>query len=116
MVLRPDQFTEQAQAVLQASQEVVRRYRHTQWDAEHILMALLEQERGVPADVFGELGIPVGVMRDRLHQLLDQGPKVAGESTQMFDTPRTRALLQRAKAEATYDLLRCLEDGLGLLG
>ena len=100
MVLRPDQFTEQAQAVLQSSQEIVRRYRHTQWDAEHILMVLLEQESGVPADIFKELNIPIGVMRDRLHQLLDGGPKVAGESTQIFHSPRALALLQRAKAEA----------------
>ena len=100
MVLRPDQFTEQAQEVLQASQEIVRRYRHTQWDSEHILMALLEQENGVPADIFREVGVSVGGMRDRLHQLLDQGPKIANETAQMFDTPRTRALLQRAKREA----------------
>ena len=100
MVLRPDQFTEQAQAVLQASQEVVRRYRHTQWDSEHILMALLEQESGVPADIFREVGVPVQGMRDRLHQLLDQGSKIFNETAQMFDTPRTRALLQRAKREA----------------
>ena len=51
MVLRPDSFTEQAQEVLRQSQELVRRYRHTQWDAEHILMALLGQDEGVPADL-----------------------------------------------------------------
>ena len=28
MVLRPDQFTEQAQEVLATSQEIVRRYKH----------------------------------------------------------------------------------------
>ena len=100
MVLRPDQFTEQAQAVLQASHEVVRRYRHTQWDSEHILMALLEQESGVPADIFREVGVPVQGMRDRLHQLLDRGSKIVNETAQMFETPRTRALLQRAKREA----------------
>ena len=51
MVLRPDQFTDQAQEVLAKSQEIVRRYRHSQWDSEHVLMALLEQQEGVPAEV-----------------------------------------------------------------
>ena len=37
MMLRPDRFTEQAQQVLANSQEIVRRYRHSQWDVEHIL-------------------------------------------------------------------------------
>ncbi len=57
MVLRPEQFTEQAQDVLRNSQDLVRRYQHSQWDVEHILLALLELEHGLPGDIFGELGI-----------------------------------------------------------
>ena len=45
MVLRPDQFTEQAQEVLHNSQELVRRYSHSQWDVEHILLARAMKER-----------------------------------------------------------------------
>ena len=37
MVMKPEQFTEQAQAVLRNSQELVNQYHHTQWDVEHIL-------------------------------------------------------------------------------
>ena len=48
MVLKPDDFTEQGQEVLGSSQEIVRRYRHSQWDVEHVLLALLELEKGVP--------------------------------------------------------------------
>ena len=88
MVQGPDQFTEQADEVLRASQEVVRRYHHTQWDSEHILMALLEQENGVPADTFREVGVSVGGMRDRLHRLLDQGPKIANARTRTSDRER----------------------------
>ena len=51
MVLRPDQFTEQAQDVLHNSQELVRRYSHSQWDVEHILLALLELEKGLPVEM-----------------------------------------------------------------
>ena len=46
MVLKPDNFTEQAREVLAKSQEVMRRYRHGQWDVEHMLLAVLEQEGG----------------------------------------------------------------------
>ncbi len=42
MVLRPENFTEQAQEVLNASQELMRQYRHNQWDVEHIFLALLQ--------------------------------------------------------------------------
>ena len=50
MVLRPDQFTEQAQEVLHNSQDLVRKYNHSQWDVEHILLALLQLENGTPTE------------------------------------------------------------------
>ena len=100
MVLRPDNFTEQAQEVLRQSQEMVRRYRHGQWDAEHILLALLEQDKGVPADLLTELGAPRDAMRARLHSLLEQSPRPANANNQIFMTPRAEGTLSRAKAEA----------------
>jgi ATP-dependent Clp protease ATP-binding subunit ClpC len=75
MVLKPDDFTEQAQEVLGRSQEIVRRYQHSQWDVEHILMALLEQDKGVPVEILGQLGVSIPEMRDRLNKLLEQGPE-----------------------------------------
>ena len=93
MVLRPDQLTEQAQ-------EIVRRYGHSQWDSEHVLIALLEQEEGVPAEILRQLGVSLEAIHDRLHQILDQAPKIAHESSQIYVAPRAARLLERAKAEA----------------
>ena len=100
MVLRPDNFTEQAQEVLRESQEIVRRYRHTQWDAEHILMALLEQKDGIAPELLAELGAPTDAIRASLHSVMDGVPKSAQQATQIFMTPRAEAALTRAKAEA----------------
>ena len=100
MVLKPDDFTEQAQEIIGKSQEIVRNYRHSQWDVEHILMALLEQEQGVPAEILRELGVSVPAMRSRLADLLEQGPKVAVESSQIYVAPRAARALERAKEEA----------------
>ncbi|MCH7802029.1 MAG: ATP-dependent Clp protease ATP-binding subunit, partial [Chloroflexi bacterium] len=100
MVLRPENFTEQAQQALGTSQEIVRRYRHTQWDSEHILMALLEQDKGVPIDILTEMGVSVDAIKARLNEILNQAPKVAVQANQIFVTPRVEALLSRAKAEA----------------
>ena len=100
MVLKPDQFTEQAQEVLGKSQEMVRRYRHSQWDSEHVLIAILEQEKGVPIDILKELGVSVKAMRDSLHVLLEGAPKVAHDTSQIYVAPRAARLLDRAKAEA----------------
>ena len=100
MVLRPENFTEQAREVLRESQEIMRRYRHAQWDAEHILMALLQRDEGVPAAMLNELGASADALRARLHALLDTAPKLARESNQVFMTPRADRALARAKAEA----------------
>ena len=99
-MLKPDQFTEQAQEILGKSQEIVRRYRHSQWDSEHILMAILEQEEGVPAEILRQLGVSITDVHGRLDSLLEQAPKVANESSQIYVAPRAASLLERAKAEA----------------
>ena len=92
-MLKPDQFTEQAQEVLGKSQEIVRRYRHSQWDSEHILMAILEQEEGVPAEILRQLGVSITDVHGRLDSLLEQAPKVANESSQIYVAPRAARLL-----------------------
>ena len=100
MVLKPDDFTEQAQEIIGKSQEIVRRYQHSQWDVEHILMALLEQEEGVPAEILRQLGVSIDEMRDGLNRALEQGPKVAYESSQIYVSPRAAGVLDRAEVEA----------------
>ena len=100
MVLRPEQFTEQAQEVLHNSQELVRRYRHSQWDVEHVLLALLELEKGLPGDILSEMGIDADSLKSRLHQTLEAGAKEDYENNQIYATPRAARLLDNAKQEA----------------
>ena len=42
MVRKPENFTDSAQEALQYSQELVRRFRHAQWDVEHVFLALVQ--------------------------------------------------------------------------
>jgi ATP-dependent Clp protease ATP-binding subunit ClpC len=98
--LKPERFTEQAQEVLAASQELVRRYRHNQWDVEHVLLALLEQENGVTRDILQMLGVDIDVVKKRIGATLESFPKIAYEATQIYATPRISALLENANREA----------------
>ena len=100
MTLRPEQFTEQAQEVLRESHELVRNYRHSQWDVEHVLMALLSLKDGLPTHILLELGINADAVKARLHQLLESGPKVAVTDGQIYSTPRSVAMVANAKGEA----------------
>jgi ATP-dependent Clp protease ATP-binding subunit ClpC len=98
--LKPERFTEQAQEVLAASQELVRRYRHNQWDVEHILLALLEQEKGITGDILQMLGVDIEAVKQRVQTTLESFPKIAYEATQIYATPRISALLENANREA----------------
>ncbi len=100
MVLRPDQFTEQAQEVLHNSQDLVRRYSHSQWDVEHILLALLQLENGIPGEILTQIGAPVDAMTAELDRALESAPKVGDNTTQIYPTPRASRLLEDAKNEA----------------
>ena len=100
MVLGPERFTEQAQESLSNSQLILNRYRHNQWDCEHIFMALIEQEKGVPAEILNELGLNIDVLHGRVHSMLENADKTAGSSNQIYETPRLNELFVRADTEA----------------
>jgi ATP-dependent Clp protease ATP-binding subunit ClpC len=98
--MRQERFTEQAQEALAQSQELVRQYRHSQWDVEHVLLALLQQEKGLVGDILRELRIDVDTVRQQVAATLERTPKLAYETPQIYATPRVAQLLQAATAEA----------------
>ena len=98
--MRQERFTEQAQEVLAASQELVRRYRHNQWDVEHVLLALLEQEKGITREILRELRVDVEGVKRKVGATLERFPKITYEAGQIYATPRTSALLENANREA----------------
>jgi len=98
--MRQEKFTEQAQEALALSQEMVRQYHHGQWDVEHILLALLRQEKGLVVDILRELDVNVDLVRQQVTGSLDKTPRLAYETPQIYATPRVSQVLQTAMSEA----------------
>ncbi len=98
--MRQERFTEQAQEALALSQEIVRQYHHTQWDIEHILLALLQQEKGLVGDILRKLGVDVEVVKQEVAAVLEKSPKAAYETGQIYATPDVAQLLRKAGEEA----------------
>jgi len=98
--MRQERFTEQAQEALALSQELVKQYHHSQWDVEHILLALLQQEKGLVSDILRELGVDAEAVRQRVETALAQIPRVAYEAPQIYATPRIARLIEAAASEA----------------
>jgi len=95
-----ERFTEQAQEALAASQELVRRYRHSQWDVEHILLALLEQETGITHQILDELSIDAEEVKSRVDKTLRNYPQINYVGVQIYATPRISQLTEEAAREA----------------
>ena len=69
--MRQERFTEQAQEVLGSSQQLVSRFRNSMWDVEHIFLALLEQQKGLAAEILKKMNVNVTAMKKRVSDVLD---------------------------------------------
>ncbi|HUF54100.1 MAG TPA: AAA family ATPase [Dehalococcoidia bacterium] len=98
--MRQDRFTEGAQEVLAASQEMVRTGRHSQWDVEHVLMALVDYDKGITPQIFEKLGVDKTRLRQAVGRSLEATPKLSYDVVQIYTTPRIVRMLEAANAEA----------------
>ena len=98
--MKQEKFTEQAQEAITLSQQIVQQYQHNQWDIEHILLALLQQERGLVSEIFTDLGIDVEPIKREIDTVLGSLPKVAYQTGQIYATPRVGELFKNAEEEA----------------
>ncbi len=99
-MMRQDRFTQQAQEVLAASQEMVRTQRHSQWDVEHVLLALLQHQDGLAGRILENMQVDVRALTARVADTLARSPKLAYDVVQVYTTPRIVKMLETANAEA----------------
>ncbi len=99
-MMRQDRFTEQAQTVLQQSQQIVRDQRHSQWDVEHVFQALVELKDGLAREVLQKMDVNVDALGRRIAAHLDRSPKLGYDVVQIYTTPRIVGMLEGANAEA----------------
>jgi len=99
-MMRQDRFTQQAQEVLAASQDMVRTQRHSQWDVEHVLLALLQHQDGLAGRILDNMGVDVRALTGRVADTLARAPKLAYDVVQVYTTPRIVKMLETANAES----------------
>ncbi len=102
-MLNYDRFTERAQDAAQRALEVLQRYGHSQVDAEHFFLAMLEQPEGIVPQLLERMNVDVAVVSGKLDDVLKQGSRssVYGSGqAQIFITPRLRRIAEIASEEA----------------
>ncbi len=100
-MMRQDRFTEQAQEVLQVSQELVREQRHAQWDVEHVFFALVQRKDGLAREVLNKMGVDSDALTRAIKERLDRSARLQSDVVQIYTTPRIVQMLEAANNEAS---------------
>ncbi len=97
-----EKFTEKARELVQNAQEILVRYKHTQLDTEHLLLAMLEQNEGLAVQVLQALNVDTFALAHAAEESLARAPKVqyADAGAQIYITPRIKKVFDLAKDEA----------------
>jgi ATP-dependent Clp protease ATP-binding subunit ClpB len=96
-------LTEKAQEALSSAQRIATRLNNQQLDVEHLLLALLDQERGLAPSILNKADISVDALKIRVQRELERLPKVTGPSGApegIYVTGRLNKLLANAEDEA----------------
>ncbi len=94
-----DKLTIKSQEVLQDAIRMASERGHVQVEPEHFFAALLRQEGGVAADLFGRVGIATARLQSDVEDLLVSLPKVSGVVSRGLSA-RMEPLFARALFEA----------------
>ena len=100
MVLGPERFTERAREALSISQNLLRQYRHSQWDMEHILLGLFTQRGETMEYILQTMGVSKDALTSKVETVLSKAPKTDFSSNQVYPTPRSSRLMEYAADEA----------------
>src|SRR3954467_5924179 len=76
--MKIDQLTVKAREALAASRDVAIARHHAEVGAEHLLVALLDQEGGVVPRILGKLGADPRVVRADMEKAFDKLPRAHG--------------------------------------
>ena len=97
-----EKFTERARELVQTAQGILARYKHTQLDTEHLLLAMLEQNDGLAVQVLQALNVDTRALSRAAEEALARAPKVqyADQGAQVYITPRIKKVFDLAKEEA----------------
>ncbi len=96
-------LTQKSQEALREAQTIGVRYGHPEVDADHLALALLQQEDGLLPRLLARMDQPVEALRAAFEREIDRRPRVSGpgaEPGKVFVTPALQQLFVRAEDEA----------------
>ena len=96
-----DKLTLKAQEAMQAAQQIALQYNHQQIDAEHLLLAMLNDTEGITISMLKKLGVDPGLLSSQLTEKVAKIAKVYGQVSNLYMSQRLNKILENAFQEAT---------------
>jgi len=98
-----NKLTQKSQEALQSAQTKALRYGHQEVEAEHLLLALLEQPEGLVPRLLARMDVPTASLVAELERELTRRPSVSGpgvEAGKIYVSNRLQKVFLRAEDEA----------------
>jgi ATP-dependent Clp protease ATP-binding subunit ClpB len=95
-----ERFTDKAQEAIASAQGIATRFQHIEVDAEHILLALLEQSEGLVPELLKKVGADPAIIHQQVQAALADRPRVTGGDGQVYTSARARQVLAEAENQA----------------
>ncbi len=102
-MIDPGKCTDSSQKALNNANEILSRFQQNQMQSEHLLLALLEDDKGVVCKLLASLDADIETMRKTIEAGLAQLPRASVQGLQqgnIFITPRFKAMFDAADALA----------------
>jgi len=96
-----DKFTIKAQEALNEAVSIAQKNDHSQVDSEHLLLALLQQDKGIVTPIIERIGSDADKLTSDVEALVRGALKVFGEAAQVYYSPALSRVLAKAEAEAS---------------
>src|SRR3989339_478797 len=97
-----NRLTEQAQKAILQAQEILPRFQNVQLDCEHLLLAMINQEKGLTISILNSLNTNIDALTEDVEKAIHQKPKgsYSPDPNQFFITPNFKRLIDSASEEA----------------
>ena len=100
--MRFDKFTIKSQELIQNAQALASQHHNQQIEPEHLLTAMLAETSGIAGTMLRKLGASPGEIAQEVNAAVARLPGVSGTGTgEVYISPRSKAVLEQAFAEAT---------------
>jgi ATP-dependent Clp protease ATP-binding subunit ClpB len=97
--MNPNKFTQKMVEAYQAAESLATERNHTEFDNEHLLLAMLDQPEGVATPLLGKVGVDLPALREKLEAAISKRAQAHGLTAKTNLSAEAMAVLRQAEKQ-----------------